>query len=139
MPSRAAMKRFSSSTSGGGASSEPSSAPARTRHCTSATRAAVSNASTWASIARTSRVPRCGCRRRSHQTNVWSGIAPAPISASSASTYWPYEANARGRPVRGNAPNTNVRADARPLSRPRQNGEFAARPMRSGTAARRLL
>ena len=63
-------------------SAMPSSASSRTRHCTSATSAAVSRIRVCASITRTSSVPSLGCRRTSHQMNVGSGIAPQRISTS---------------------------------------------------------
>ena len=40
-------------------------------------------------------------------------------------------------PVRGNAPNSGVRIEAKPESRPRQNGEFADSASSSGSVPRR--
>ena len=39
-------------------------------------------------------------------------------------------------PTRGNVPKIGTRADARPVSRPCQNGEFAASASSSGTCTR---
>ncbi len=69
MPSRAAMKRFSAnssvlSTRSGEA--KPSVASRRAMHCTSATSAAVSVTVVWASMTRTSTVPKRGTGRTSH-------------------------------------------------------------------------
>ena len=55
------------------------------------------------------------------------------------SAHSPKSANARGMPTRGNAWNSGVRADARPVSRPCQNGEFADRASRSGRWTRMRL
>ena len=70
MPSRAAMKRFSSSTSGSRSSlseTQPSSISSFAMHCTSATIAAVSATVDCTSMIRTSTVPKRGCGRTSHQ------------------------------------------------------------------------
>ena len=90
IPSRAAMKRFSSSTSGRDTSvwlACPSSASRCTRHCTSAASAAVSATRVCASITRTSSVPKRGCSRTSHHRNVGSGKASQRSSMSMLSTY----------------------------------------------------
>ena len=90
MPSRAAMKRFSSSTSGRLTSvwwmAESSSVSSLTRHCTSATIATVSARRVWASMTRTSSVPKRGCSRTSHHRNVGSGKASQRSSRSIPST-----------------------------------------------------
>ena len=57
---------------------------------------------------------------------------PRSIRSSNSSN----DANAGGMPLRGNASKTFERADARPVSRPCQNGEFADSASSSGSQVR---
>ena len=89
MPSRAARKRFSTSTSGAWPRGPDRAAP-RPRSAGDALHerasAAVSSTLVCASMIRTSTVPKRGCGRTSHHRNVGSGIAPQRMSRSTAST-----------------------------------------------------
>ena len=89
MPSRAARKRFSTSTSGEwptGRIASFSSTSRRAMHWTRATSAAVSSTLDCTSMIRTSTVPKRGCGRASHHRKVGSGMAPQRTSRSTAST-----------------------------------------------------
>ena len=89
MPSREAMNLFSARTSGIDASCDPANASSdssRTRHWTSAASPAFCSTRVWASMIRISIVPKRGCRRTSHHTNVGSGKALRRSIASIVST-----------------------------------------------------
>ena len=58
------------------------------------------------------------------------------MSSSTERTQSAYEENTRGMPTRGNAWKSGVRALARPVSRPCQNGELADSASSSGRCAR---
>jgi hypothetical protein len=86
IPSRAAKKRFSASTS---ALKTPRRARLRARDertTGSARPGGTSRTRDCASITGTSTVPSAGCSRTSHHRKLGSGIAPEAISASTVST-----------------------------------------------------
>ena len=85
---------------------------------------------------RISTVPHVGCRRTSHHRYVWSWSASESMSSSTDRTQSAYDEKTRGMPTRGNAWNSGVRALARPVSRPCQNGELADSASSSGRCAR---
>jgi len=85
-------------------------------------------------MTRTSTVPKRGCGRTSHHRKVGSGIAPARSSRSTDEHQSSSDEKRRGSPVRGKAWKTSVRADAKPVSRPCQKGEFAERASSRGGA-----
>ena len=144
MPSRAARKRFSSSTSGG--SSVRRVAVARSRP-----RAAPGDCTSAASAARVvdarlrvhDRAPR-PCRSAAAGARPTTGTS-ARGRRRSASAGRPPRRSRRSRrrragcPTRGKAWKSGVRAEARPVSRPCQNGELADSASSSGRCARSRL
>ena len=106
-------------------SRSPPCASSRTRHCTSATSAAVSRD---AASARPSRAPRAS-RSAAAAARPTTGRSARGTRRSAAAGRWPRRSRRSrgtraGCPTRGNAWNSGVRAEASPVSRPCQNGEL---------------
>jgi len=78
-----------------------------------------------------------GVRPQVPQMYVGSGNELAFTARSTSSSNSSKEANAGGIPVRGKLSKIFDRADARPVSRPRQNGELADSARSSGSQVRR--
>src|SRR3990170_6559920 len=88
---------------------------------------------------RNSSVPNPGCGRMSHQTSRMLRIVPAPIKVRMNLWNWPQLSSWYGSPAVGSDSNTFERTEARPVSRPCQNGDEDDSAKKCGMNVDRLL